>query len=523
MAAAEEELKDWQIRQSKTFAKWCNMYLSKKGFVDAEVAFGDQFGSSWDDGVILMKLMNALYDVNMPKRYKKEAKTRVHKLDNVNQALKMVTAAEVKTTNLKQVNLLDGDFRMMCGMVWNIILDYNIKGISVEDKNAKTGLLLWCQKKTKDYKGINGNINNFKGDWKNGNAFLALVDKHTTGEVDYDSMYDEASVEEKLDAAFTTCEKLGIPRLLEVEDLTQVDIPDSKAVMTYVSEMFKLFSKEDVKENARDHICRFLNFQRKMDLKIGDYVQRYDDCFAWLSGKKDEYEKAEAPSTQTDCNIASDSFKQYILTEKPEKLAEVIEILDLLSEIQGELKVNHRVVYTPDEDHSPETLQNMVLALGSAENDYINGVRQAREGMLEAMESDGGISQERMDEWTKAFAVFDTDKSGHLNKDEYKAALSGVGVALDEQDFEENWKAMASQDGFIEKQQFLDYLESFFTTSDTAESIMKSLQVLGDPSSPTDDMWTGMSEEDKAYLGSMIEGAEEGSLANAIAATFASE
>eukprot|EP00493_Phyllostaurus_siculus_P021177 UN21503 len=72
-------------------------------------------------------------------------------------------------------------------MVWNIILDYNIKGISVEDKNAKTGLLLWCQKKTKDYKGINGNINNFKKDWQNGNAFLALVDKHTTGEVDYDA------------------------------------------------------------------------------------------------------------------------------------------------------------------------------------------------------------------------------------------------------------------------------------------------------------------------------------------------
>jgi len=517
---AENQLEDWQVRQSKTFAKWVNMYLSRKGFEDT-VGMGAEFGPSWDDGVKLMKLMYALYDVKMPKRYKKDAKTRVHKLDNVNQALKMLNTAEVKTTNLKQVNLLDGDFRMMCGMVWNIILDYNIKGISVEDKNAKTGLLLWCQKKTRDYKGVNGDIKNFHKDWKNGNAFLALVDKHTTGEVDYDAMYD-SSPEEKLDAAFTACEKLGIPRLLEVEDLTEVDRPDDKGVMTYVSEMFKLFSKEDIKENARDHICRFLNFQRRMDLKIGDYNARFDECIGWFNGKQEEFANTEAPATQTDCNIASDSFKTYIVEEKPSKLAEVIEILDLLSEIQGELKVNHRVSYSPDEDHNPDKLQQVVLDLGVSENNYINEVRTAREGLLEAMESDDGVSAERLAEWEKAFEVFDADKSGHLNKDEYKAALSGVGVALDEADFDANWSSMCSEDGFIEKQHFIDYLTAFFTTSDTGDSIMKSLQVLGDPAAPSDDMWTGMSDEDKEYLANMISNAEDGSLANAIAATFAS-
>ena len=86
--------------------------------------------------------------------------------------------------------------------------------------------------------------------------------------------------------------------------------------------------------------------------------------------------------------------------------------MDLLSEIQGELKVNHRVMYTPDEEHSPEALQNAVLALGAAENNYINGVRTAREGMLEAMEQGGGVSDERKQEWEKALSVFDTDKSG---------------------------------------------------------------------------------------------------------------
>lgn len=70
-------------------------------------------------------------------------------------------------------------------------------------------------------------------------------------------MYEQ-SAEEKLDAAFTACENLGVPRLLEVEDLTEVERPDDKAVMTYVSELFKLFSKEDIKENAANHISKFL-------------------------------------------------------------------------------------------------------------------------------------------------------------------------------------------------------------------------------------------------------------------------
>jgi len=515
MAEAEPKLEKWMIRQSKTFSKWCNMYLSKKGY-EGTVGVGEEFGGSWKDGVTLMKLMNALYDVDMPKRYKKDAKTRVHCLDNVTQALKMVDKAEVKTTNLKQVNLLDGDFKMMAGMVWNIILDYNIKGISVEDKNAKTGLLLWCQKKTKDYKGINGEIHNFHKDWKNGNAFLALVDKHTVGKVNYEELYD-ASPEEKMDAAWTECEKLGIPRLLECEDLTEVDIPDDKAVMTYVSEMFKVFSKEDIKDNAREHVSQYLSFQRRMDLKMTDYNNRFDACMAWLQDKTNHWQNQEAPDTELDCRAASADFKTYIVEEKPHKLADVISILDLLSDIQGELRANHRTAFVPDEEHQPDLLQDAVLALGSTENEYMNKLRDQRGALLEKVDIGGGVSDEKKAEFEKAFSVFDADKSGRLSKDEYKAALSGVGISLDEEEFEANWGSM-SEEGTISKEQFMNYLENFYSTSDTAESVLKSLQVLGNPDEFDASMCVGMSQEDIDYLNELS--GRDGGLAAAIQGAF---
>jgi len=37
-------------------------------------------------------------------------------------------------------------------MIWTIIHDYQIRGISIENHSAKEGLLLWCQRKTKGYK-----------------------------------------------------------------------------------------------------------------------------------------------------------------------------------------------------------------------------------------------------------------------------------------------------------------------------------------------------------------------------------
>merc|ERR1719203_2380245 len=154
----------------------------------------------------------------------------------------MIKEAEVKTVGLKDINFLDGNFNFMCGLVWTTIQRFNLIDMDDDSQTMKQGLLIWCQKKTQGYNGVNGNINNFSTDWRNGNAFLALVDRHTSGLVNYDGQYDE-SPEEKLDAAFTACEGLGIMRLLEIDDCT-VDRPDEKSVMTYVGELFKLFSKE---------------------------------------------------------------------------------------------------------------------------------------------------------------------------------------------------------------------------------------------------------------------------------------
>lgn len=60
----------------------------------------DDLDSSFRDGWALARLINALFDVPIPKLVK-SPKLRAIKLDNITQVFKMLEAAEVKTHFLK--------------------------------------------------------------------------------------------------------------------------------------------------------------------------------------------------------------------------------------------------------------------------------------------------------------------------------------------------------------------------------------------------------------------------------------
>lgn len=289
--------------------------------------------------------------------------------------------------------------------------------------------------------------------------------------------------------------------------------------MTYVSELFKLFSKEDIKENAAQHIAGFLKFQRRIDGLAGDYEDRFREFQQWVEGKCAEFANAEAPQDQVGVGECMESFKAYLMEEKPAKMADVVDIQDLYSNIQGELKVNGRCAYSPPDDLDPHKLVELSTMLQQAENEYTENLRNVKLGFIEKLETEG-ISEERMQEFERSFDAFDHDKSGHLDKDEFKAALSAVGIALSDGEDLDRVFSELSTEGFVTREAYMSYLEQFFSTSDDADSIMKSLQTLGDPDNMTEDMLQQppLTQEDIDYLMSKK---ENDSLAAFIAQAFA--
>ena len=89
-----------------------NNHLRKKNYPPIENPATD-----FESGIKLMQIVNALYDVPIPK-HNANPKLRPHKLDNIETALKMVEQAKIKTNFLKHTHLIDHDNKMILGMMW---------------------------------------------------------------------------------------------------------------------------------------------------------------------------------------------------------------------------------------------------------------------------------------------------------------------------------------------------------------------------------------------------------------------
>jgi Ca2+-binding EF-hand superfamily protein len=464
----------WVQIQKKTFTKWMNNHLKKKGYghiEDAQTAF--------DDGIKLMELINALYDTKMPAKYNKAPKMRPHKLDNLNLAFGMLEEAKIKTNFLKTTHLADKDLKMILGMIWAIILDYAIKGINVEELTAKEGLLLWCRKKTAGYRDIDPpGIRNFKSDWSNGLAFCALIHKHRPDLISYDSL-DAKNAAQNLELAFDVAEKqLGIPRLLDVEDLKN---PDERSVMTYVSEYFHRFASQDQKQVAAQRCANFLKFLRDVQVRQSEYERRARALLGWVDERIGEFKHRDFGSTLGEAQEFQSKLRSFVVTDRPQQEGEKIDLENLFAEIQTQLKVNGRRSYVPPEGLTPEDLEQALDRLTGAQKGYAAAVRENRFKYVQKVETK--ISDEKIAEMKDSFRHFDKNKNGTLDKLEFKAALSAMSVFFaSDAELERTFNNLSAGSGHVNLDQYLGFLTSKYEDRDSPDQIKDSFRQVADGS-----------------------------------------
>ncbi|XP_048585442.1 smoothelin-like protein 1 isoform X2 [Nematostella vectensis] len=104
-------------------------------------------------------------------------------------------------------------------------------------------ILTWCKDVTEGYKGVN--ITNFSGSFANGLAFCALIHKFNPDKFDFDSL-DPENRHYNFKLAFETGESVGVPALLDVEDMFRMKKPEPRSVQCYVQMIFSKYRPKDL-------------------------------------------------------------------------------------------------------------------------------------------------------------------------------------------------------------------------------------------------------------------------------------
>lgn len=349
--------KGWEAMQIKTFTKWSNMHLAKRG---AKV---EDLFTGFNDGIELARLLEILTDEKIKVREASMIKMIIHKQENIDTCLKFIAGKGVKLLNIGASNIQEGHRMLTLGLVWALILNLDVEEMSADQLNAKDALLLWCQKKTQGYNGVD--VKNFTSSWApDGLAFCALIHKHKPGLLDYNSL-DKSDHKGNMEKAFAAAESLGICRLLDVEDMTNGDKPDEKSVMTYLFQWKKYFDKGNQSETAARRIGKLVAFTKQLEALKEEYNLKADDFAAWTQAKTTELDANRPQNNLESAQSSVNSFQNFQSKEKPPRSKEKVALENLHANIALKLKNSNRPEFQTK--YSPSDLNNLWNTLVASE------------------------------------------------------------------------------------------------------------------------------------------------------------
>uniref|UniRef100_A0A8C4VF16 Dystonin n=1 Tax=Falco tinnunculus TaxID=100819 RepID=A0A8C4VF16_FALTI len=321
--------------QKKTFTKWINQHLMK---VRKHV---NDLYEDLRDGHNLISLLEVLSGDTLPRERdflktlrlvssteacaneqhedvededkgpREKGRMRFHRLQNVQIALDYLKKRQVKLVNIRNDDITDGNPKLTLGLIWTIILHFQISDIHVtgesEDMSAKERLLLWSQQTTEGYAGIR--CENFTTCWRDGRLFNAIIHKYRPDLIDMSTVAVQSNLA-NLEHAFFVAEKLGVARLLDPEDV-DVSSPDEKSVITYVSSLYDAFPK--VPEGGEGISAN------DVEVKWVEYQNMVNYLMQWIRHHVTIMSDRTFPNNPVELKALYNQYLQFKETEIPPK------------------------------------------------------------------------------------------------------------------------------------------------------------------------------------------------------------
>ncbi|KXJ94324.1 calponin homology domain-containing protein [Microdochium bolleyi] len=328
----------WINVQQKTFTKWLNTKIQQREVVVKDLV------KDLSDGVVLIHLLECLSQESLG-RYASKPKLRVQKFENANTALLFVKSRGIQMTNIGAEDVVDGNRKIILGLIWTLILRFTISDINEEGMTAKEGLLLWCQRKTACYDEVE--VRDFSTSWNDGLAFCALLDIHRPDLIDYDAL-DKSDHRGNMQLAFDIAHKeIGIPDLLDVEDVCDVAKPDERSLMTYIAYWFHAFSQMEKVENAGRRVEKFVNNMQGAWEMQSAYEKRMAALLAQIRDQIEDWSEPNFEGTYVDAKLQAAEFAAHKKGKKRQWVGEKSDLATLLGNIKTKLGTYRLRPYEP--------------------------------------------------------------------------------------------------------------------------------------------------------------------------------
>jgi hypothetical protein len=179
-------------------------------------------------GIPLIELLEQISGKTLP-LYKKNPSFRMHKLENCLTALKFIKEEGIPIISVGAEDLVDVNIMLVLGLLWMIILKYQVKKHR-GNANPKEALLQWVQSKIPEK-----DLVNFSSCWQDGTALCGLIEVLKPGTIpnakQLSSVYALDNATLGTDKAET---ELDIPKILVPEDMV-TELPDEFCIIAYIS------------------------------------------------------------------------------------------------------------------------------------------------------------------------------------------------------------------------------------------------------------------------------------------------
>ncbi|KAF4101711.1 hypothetical protein G5714_018143 [Onychostoma macrolepis] len=399
--------------QKKTFTKWVNSHLAR---VSCRIA---DLYNDLRDGYMLIRLLEVLSGELLPRPTR--GRMRIHCLENVDKALQFLKEQRVHLENVGSHDIVDGNHRLTLGLIWTIILRFQIQVIKIETednretRSAKDALLLWCQMKTAGYPEVN--IHNFTTCWRDGLAFNALIHRHRPDLIEFHKL-TRSNATHNLQQAFNIAEQsLGLTKLLDPEDVN-TENPDEKSIITYVVSYYHYFSKMKALIVEGKRVGKVLDNAIEAEKIVRRYEALASDLLEWIERTISIISNQKFANSLSGVQQQLQAFTTYCTIEKPIKFQEKGNLEVLLFTIQSKLRANNQKPYVPHDGKLISDINKAWERLEKAEHE--RGVALRKEL----------IRQEKLELLAQRFDHKTTMRQAWLNENQRLVSQDNFGYDL---------------------------------------------------------------------------------------------